>query len=144
MDRQKLKEELKRDEGIRLKAYQDTVGLWTIGVGHLLGVEQRMSDITAGEASALLDYDINIAIERAIQLIDPPLAIPLPGDDVRLRALVNMSFNLGGRLAGFKKFLAAYNARDWETAAKEMMDSRWAEQVGSRAVRLRDMILEGN
>jgi len=61
-----------------------------------------------------------------------------------------MAFNLGARLLEFKKFLAAYNARDWKTAADEMMASKWANQVGDglggrldRAERLRAMILEG-
>ena len=41
----------------------------------------------------------------------------------------------------FKKFIAGVNAGDWKTAAVEMMDSRWAKQVGDRAVRLRNRIL---
>ena len=53
-----------------------------------------------------------------------------------------MCFNLGyPRLSGFKNFLAALEFEDWETAAEEMMDSRWSEQVGERAERLRDKML---
>jgi lysozyme len=139
MDRQKLKEELKRDEGIRLEAYLDSVGIWTIGVGHMLG-PKRMTQITPDECEALLDYDISLAASRATMIVNVAFT---PEDDVRFRAVVNMSFNLGDRLKGFKKFLAAYNIKDWDTAAREMMDSKWARQVGPRAVRLRDMILEG-
>ena len=55
-----------------------------------------------------------------------------------------MGFNLGiTRLLKFKKFLAALEQHDWETAAVEMMDSRWATQVGPRATRLRDRVLLG-
>ncbi len=133
----RLREELIRDEGLRLESYQDTVGLWTIGVGHLLGPERRMLRITPAEADALLTADIDAASDLAARLVGVPL------DDVRERAIINMSFNLGPRLDQFKKFLAAVNARDWETAAKEMMDSKWARQVGKRAERLRDMILTG-
>ncbi len=71
----------------------------------------------------------------------PSLPGCLSQGETRERALVNMAFNLGGRLAGFKKFLKAVNARDWPTAAVEMMDSKWATQVGDRATRLRDQIL---
>ena len=56
-----------------------------------------------------------------------------------------MAFNLGiNRLKKFKKFLAALQESDFETAAKEMIDSRWAEQVGPRATRLKDRILKGD
>jgi lysozyme len=55
--------------------------------------------------------------------------------------IVNMCFNMGApRLSQFKKFIAGVNASDWDTAAVEMMDSRWANQVGVRAERLRDRI----
>ena len=55
-----------------------------------------------------------------------------------------MCFNLGyPRLSKFKKFLAAARNEDWETAADEMMDSKWATQVGDRAVRLREKMLNG-
>ena len=65
-------------------------------------------------------------------------------NDVRQRVFVNMTFNLGStRLAMFKKFLAAVEARDYETAAEEMLDSKWAEQVKGRADRLADMMRSG-
>ena len=53
-----------------------------------------------------------------------------------------MCFNMGApRLSGFKKFIAGVNSGDWNTAAVEMMDSRWARQVGDRAIRLKNRIL---
>jgi len=55
-----------------------------------------------------------------------------------------MAFNLGiTRLLNFKKFLGALELKHYKTAAEEMMDSRWATQVGPRATRLRDRVLEG-
>ena len=57
------------------------------------------------------------------------------------QVIINMTFNMGApRLSKFKKFIAGVNAGDWNTAAVEMMDSRWAKQVGNRAIRLRDRI----
>lgn len=149
MDREVLKVELIRNEGVKLVSYQDSVGLWTIGVGHLLGDRRRMTEITVPEAMALLEADIDTADEVVNWLV--PGYTYWSGDSggpgahrahnqVRARALVNMAFNLGYRLAGFKKFLAAVNANDWATAGAEMMDSKWAQQVGARAVRLRKMI----
>ena len=60
------------------------------------------------------------------------------------RVIANMAFNLGiNRLLKFKKFIKAMQESEFETAAKEMMDSRWATQVGPRATRLRDRVLKG-
>lgn len=137
-----LRKEIARDEGVRYEAYQDTVGLWTIGYGHLLGDKKRMTEITFSEAEALLDSDIRAAEALVRKLL--PVVMNWDADGVnksRCRALVNMAFNLGPRLAGFKKFLEAVNKIEWQQAAIEMMDSRWATQVGPRALRLRDMIL---
>jgi lysozyme len=66
-------------------------------------------------------------------------------DETRQRVLANMCFNLGcPRLKNFKNFLAALEAGDFETAGEEMMDSKWATQVGSRAVRLQEKMLHGS
>ena len=145
-----LRKEVARDEGVRYVAYQDSVGLWTIGYGHLLGQRRRMDEITFSEAEALLDWDLKSAEANVRRLVpnfirwatNNNLDAPQPRNQSRARALVNMAFNLGiTRLAGFKKFIDAVNAEDWATAAVEMMDSKWATQVGDRAKRLRDMIL---
>ena len=64
--------------------------------------------------------------------------------DARQRVCVNMCFNLGlTRLLGFKKFIAAMETGQWETAGVEMLDSKWSRQVGDRSIRLRDLLLEG-
>jgi len=144
MDRQLLRAELIRDEGCLLDAYKDTMGYWTIGVGHLLGTSMRMEKITQAEAEALLNSDIDEAIDLVSTLVPSIWQVSATEFmEERERALVNMAFNLGNRLRGFKKFLAAVDRRDWTTAAVEMMDSVWAKQVGARADRLRHMILKG-
>lgn len=145
-----LRDELVRDEGLRLNSYKDTVGLWTIGVGHLLGAEERMRKLTTVEAYALLESDV-LTAKGIVAALFPNFKTCTCGgahkmcepDTVRYRALVNMAFNLGNHLAGFKKFVAAVNKQDWKTAAIEMMDSRWAGQVGDRAQRLAYMITHG-
>ena len=137
--RQFLQTELMRDEGAKTQAYQDSLGYWTIGVGHLLGRTQRMSVLTPPELEALLAWDIKAA-ELALDSILPEWR---DLDDVRQRALVNMAFNLGYRLHGFTKFLTSVRAKDWKNAAAEMMLSSWAVQVGKRAERLHKMIETG-
>lgn len=142
-----LQKDLIRDEDLRYDAYRDSVGLWTIGVGHLLGPTMRMERLTEDEVYAFLEYDIKLAENRCRELFPNWVLI----DTVRQDALVNMSFNLGNRLRGFGKFIAAVNgavntiANDefWRTAGREMIDSLWAKQVGQRAVRLRSMVETG-
>ena len=136
MNREQLIEELKRDEGVVLTLYQCSAGKNTIGVGRNL--DDR--GITDDESDYLLGNDINICIEELTN------AFPWFKDlsDTRQRVMVNMCFNLGlSRLMGFKKFLAAMEAGEWETAGVEMLDSRWAVQVGPRSTRLKDLVLEG-
>ena len=65
-------------------------------------------------------------------------------DAVRTEVILNMAFNLGlTRLQKFKKMIAALRIRDYETAAIEMKDSKWYNQVGSRAKRLTGQMRTG-
>ncbi|MDT4879646.1 hypothetical protein FQZ97_1153420 [compost metagenome] len=85
------------------------------------------------EIDLMLANDVREAIVDARKLF--PTFDEL--DDVRQEVLVNMTFNLGAvRLSGFKKFRAAVRAANWALAAREMLDSKWATQVGARAQRL--------
>ena len=138
-DREQLIKELTRDEGLRLEVYPDSVGLMTIGVGHLLGKEKRMLKITIREAMALLDSDI----DDAEDMLDATIPFWSRLDNVRQRALMNMSFNLGARLGGFTKFKQALAIADWASAKSEMLSSKWAKQVHARAERLAEMIEKG-
>lgn len=135
-DRDILMQELIRDEGLRLSPYRCTAGKLTIGVGR--NIEDR--GITKAEAMYLLNNDMAIC--------ESELTAVFPGwrnlSDTRQRVLLNMVFNLGrDRMSKFTKFIACLKLGDFEGAAKEMMDSAWATQVGQRAVRLHDMMLRG-
>lgn len=128
---------LKRHEGIRLKPYTDTVGKLTIGVG------RNLDDvgITQGEAEFLLERDIDRVVADLTRAVPFWLTI----DEVRQHVLVDMCFNVGvTRLLGFKKALAAIEAGDYETAASEMLNSKWATQVGLRSKTLADMMRSGS
>ena len=128
-----LREELKRDEGIRLKPYKDTVGTTTIGVG------RNLDDVGISEYEA--DILLQADIQRAFGSLNASLPWWITLDADKQRALLNMTFNMGiTRLLGFKNALAALKAGDYAKAADEFLDSLWAKQVGQRAQRLANLI----
>lgn len=121
-------EQLKRDEGVRLRPYRDTVGKLTIGVGRNLDDK----GISLEESEALLDHDI-------AETVNALAARGYPSEPLSPRywVLVNMAFNMGvPGLMEFRHMLKAYREGDYATAAKEMLNSVWATQVGDRATRL--------
>ena len=129
MDIALLEKELKRDEGEKLFPYVDPVGKTTIGVG------RNLTDrgIDPDESALMLHNDI----QHVIQMLNASLPWWTTLTDARQRVLANMCFNLGWpRLMLFKQMLAAMQAGDIEGAEKEMLDSKWAKQVGARADRL--------
>lgn len=120
-------------EGLELKAYKCTAGKITIGVGR--NVEEL--GITHDEAMYLLNNDVQRVVDELIANVDFYGKL----SDVRKAVLVDMCFNLGiSRFLQFKNFLAALDREDWVDAAREMLDSRWATQVGQRSVRLSQMM----
>tara|TARA_R110000765_G_scaffold351418_2_gene441442 strand:- start:163 stop:573 length:411 start_codon:yes stop_codon:yes gene_type:complete len=136
MDRELLIEELKRDEGVELTVYTDTVGISTIGIGRNL----QDVGVSMEEAEFLLSNDIDVAVNELQRTFDWFEGL----SGARQRVCINMCFNLGlTRLLGFKKFLAAMEAGEWESAGVEMLDSKWARQVGARSSRLQTLLVEG-
>lgn len=130
-----LRAMLIRQEGLRLKPYVDSVGKITIGVGRNL----TDTGILESEAYILLDNDILAATNEAQSF---PFFAKL--DSVRQDVLVDLVFNMGlPRVRGFVKMLAALADGDWEEAAAQMRDSKWATQVGNRALELAQMIRSG-
>jgi len=135
---QDLRGLLIRHEGEKLEPYYDSEGILTIGVGRNL---TRKPAISHPEAMLMLDNDIEDA-EQDLANAFPWLVSK--DDGVRHDVLVNMVFNLGiYRFKGFKKMIAAYERDDYEGAAREMLDSKWATQVGKRANELARMMITG-
>ena len=136
VNNQPLWEQLLQHEGLLLKPYRCSAGKLTIGIG------RNIEDvgITEEEAFVLLGNDIS----RVIAELDLNIPAFCNLDEIRKRVLVDMGFNLGiGRLKKFRRMLAALEAGDDAQAAVEMMDSRWARQVGSRAEKLKKMMETG-
>lgn len=124
-----LRQDLIRDEGMRLRPYQCTGGKTSIGVG------RNLDDvgITEPEAMQMLDNDI----ERCACELDERLPWWNQLGKSRRRALLNMTFNLGiTRLMGFRRMLSALERGQWDKAADEALNSKWARQVGARADRI--------
>lgn len=134
--REIVKAQLRIDEDVRRFPYKDSVGKLTIGVGRNLDDVGLRPD----EIDFMLENDIAEAEGDARELF--PSFEQLSDD--RKAVLVNMSFNLGrSRLSAFHKFRAAVADGEWERAAAEMIESKWAAQVGIRAQRLAKQMREG-
>lgn len=136
MNTQALQNQLIVDEGIRLKPYMDSVGVLTIGVGRNLS----NVGISHEEALMLLQTDIVKVYEQ----LDGTIGWWRHMSDNRQQALANMCFNLGiNGLLGFHDTLNHLHANEFDLAAKTMLNSKWAQQVGDRAARLSEMIKNG-
>lgn len=129
-----LKEQLIRDEGRRLKPYKDSLGILTIGVG------RNLDDVglSAAEVDFMLDNDI-AARRQSLSRFDWFTGL----DEARQGVVINMSFMGIPRLLAFYKMIAALEVHDYERAAAEMLDSKWAGQVGARATRLAHQMRTG-
>lgn len=123
---------IKTYEGLRLKAYQDSVGVWTIGYGHTRTAKPGMT-ITAEEAEALLRQDLADAEKAVTRLVKVPL------NDNQYSALVSFVFNLGSGNFAMSTLLKKINSGDIAGAAKEF--KRWnraGKKVLAGLVRRRD------
>ena len=139
MNIDKLREQLKIDEGCVYEIYNDHLGYPTFGIGHLViesdpengqAVGTSVSEDRVAEA---FDEDIK-SVLRDCNILYPDFD-DLPEEAQQI--IANMMFNLGRpRLSKFAGMKRGVIARDWNAAADEMVDSRWYRQVGARAERL--------
>ena len=141
MNREAVYNQLKIDEGVEYKIYEDHLGYPTFGVGHLILESDEEfgrpvgTPVTEERVRACFERDLDTSIGECRTLYGEGIFRDLP-DEVQ-QILVNMMFNMGRpRLSGFKKLNAAIEAGDWTEAAKEGRDSRWYDQVTNRAERL--------
>ena len=134
----KLSDQLRIHEGVRSHAYKCSANMITVGVGRNID-ENGGIGLSDDEIDYLLENDIKRCKQELISLSWFPDL-----DAVRQDAIVNLCFNLGlTRLMGFQNAMGAMAVGDYEKAADEFLDSRWAKQVGQRSLDVAHMIRTG-
>ena len=129
-------EALLEDEGVRDKKYRDTEGVWTIGVGHTGPEVDALAEEEKASIESIVHWllrDVRKAYDGAVRVIPNLDQYSSP----RKAVVVMMVFNLGE--TGFRKFrktIQYLKTYQWVRAGFEMLDSKWATQVGKRAYRL--------
>ena len=139
MNINKLREEITFDEGVKYEVYLDHLGLPTFGIGPLVtkNDEEFGEDVgypvSEQRVNEVFELDMNIVLDDCKILYDDFDDLPEEAQHI----IANMMFNMGRpRLSKFKGMKRGVDARDWNAAADEMVDSRWYRQVTKRADRL--------
>lgn len=112
---------IEKFEGLRLKAYQDSVGVWTIGYGHTHGVHAGQ-EISISEAEAFLRQDISDAENAVKRLVKVPL------NDDQFGALVSFTYNIGQGNLAKSTLLKKLNSGDYASVPDEMQ--KWKKAGG--------------
>jgi lysozyme len=141
----KLRAQLTEEEGEVSVVYKDSLGNLTGGVGHKLLPEDLA---TYGLGDTIPQMQIDTWFDNDIAGVQIELAVRIPWvfnlDEVRLRVFYDLCFNMGiGTLLEFKNMLMHAQAGDWGSAANDLINSSWDEQVGTRAAKLEGMIRTG-
>jgi len=125
-----LEKQLKKHEGFNGMPYDDSLGYPTIGYGTKLPINKD-------EAELLLKY--RLKQKRDELIIAMPFVYNLSED--KQKVLYEMSYQLGvGGLLLFKRMWSALKSGDFERAADEMLDSKWAVQTPERAEKLAEIM----
>lgn len=144
MNKTRIKNQLKIDEGLVQQIYKDSLGYKTFGYGHLVTRDDPEWNLPVGHTvkseriKAVFEEDFATAVKSCETLYDPDFyEWPCEVQEI----LVNMMFNLGlPKLSKFVKFKAALKERNWAEAAKEGRDSKWYGQVKGRGKRLMSLL----
>jgi len=139
MNLEQLREEIAADEGVKYEIYLDHLGLPTFGIGHLVldtdpeHGQEVGTPVSEDRVNECFDKDVEVVLAECEKLYPDFEELP---EEVQL-IIANMMFNMGRpRLSKFKGMKAGVDARDWNEAADQMVDSRWYKQVTNRADRL--------
>lgn len=139
MDINKLRKQLEIDEGVVHEIYLDHLGLPTFGIGHLVVDSDPENGQPVGtpvdESRCIEAFESDVETTLSECKLLYPDFDDLP-EEVK-QIIANMMFNMGRpRLSKFKGMKRGVDARDWNAAADEMVDSAWYRQVTKRADRL--------
>ena len=139
MNLEQLREEIAADEGVKYEIYLDHLGLPTFGIGHLVldtdpeHGQEVGTPVSEDRVNECFDKDVEVVLAECEKLYPDFEELP---EEAQL-IIANMMFNMGRpRLSKFKGMKAGVDARDWNEAADQMVDSRWYKQVTNRADRL--------
>jgi len=139
MDVNKLKKELALDEGVKHEIYLDHLGYPTFGIGHLIKKDDPeygspvKTPVSEERVDECFKEDIKVTLADCLTLYDDFYELP---EEAQL-IIANMMFNMGlPRMKKFRGMKRGVDARDWNKAADEMVDSAWYSQVGKRSERL--------
>ena len=139
MDIDRLREDLIIDEGIKRHVYLDHLSLPTFGIGHLVTEWDEEYDMPVGtpvseqRVNNCFQSDVYGTIDECKKLYDNFDDLPEEAKQI----IANMMYNMGRpRLSKFLRMKEKVDAGDWVGASVEMKDSRWYNQVTSRAERL--------
>ena len=139
MDLEKLRKQLEIDEGVKYEIYLDHLGYPTFGIGHLVipsDIEYREdvgTRVSEERVRECFDKDVVSVLRDCTLLYKDFDELPEEAQQI----IANMMFNMGyTRLSKFKGMKKGVDAKDWNKAADEMVDSRWYKQVTNRANRL--------
>ena len=139
MNIEKLREQLEIDEGVKYEVYKDHLGYATFGIGHLITAYDPENgwpvgtDVDEDRVIDAFEQDCENVLRDCAILYEDFYDLPEEAQQV----IANMMFNMGRpRLSKFKGMKRGVDARDWNAAADEMVDSNWYRQVTNRADRL--------
>ncbi|HBT3063130.1 TPA: glycoside hydrolase family protein [Klebsiella aerogenes] len=154
-----LEDMIRYDEGSKNAVYKDSLGFWTVGVGHLL-TKNPSKDVAINELDRLVghktygyinDQEIQMILTKDINRTVKAIGNSELGvtykiiDETRRAALVNMVFQMGVQgVIQFRKMLHSLNRLEYRTAADEALNSVWARQTPNRAKRVTEVIRNGN
>ncbi|BDU12074.1 hypothetical protein [Escherichia phage phiWec190] len=147
------------DEGLKLTVYPDTLGYWTVGIGHLLTKKKDKAEairildalvgrktngvITEKEARAIFADDVEKAKK---QIKNSSILAPIYDkvSETRKLAIINMVFQLGlTGTEGFKNSLTLISNSYYTQAGKNMRASKWYSQTPNRAERVIKVLTSG-
>ena len=135
-----IKQMVIKHEGLRTKPYKDSLGLWTVGVGHLIGDGKTLPasmnrEFSQQEIMAMFEEDF--AKHYAIAQRTPGWD---KANDVGKGAMIDLAFNMGQWWNKFPNTARALAAGDWKGASAGLRDSKWFSQVKGRAETVTGMI----
>ena len=150
MNKELLKEQIKRHEGEVLEIYEDSLGYLTFGVGHLVKEDDPEygqpvgTPVSQERVDEVYEHDFEKHLKETIHLYTTKggseAGFQTLPENIQ-HVLVNMTFNLGiTRFGKFNNMWKAVIQEDWLKMGEEMEDSRWFHQVGRRSKELQEVV----